>query len=241
MGSSAFLPGGGISLYSGVGRLFSQKLRGEPLPLFETTQILGSPLHAVYSLRCSEWNGKTGCENNIHQLSERNMIPADVEKALAAQINQEFSAAYNYLAMSAWFDREGLDGFAHWMQMQHQEENMHAMKLFRYLLDRGGKVELDGIGKPRMEFSGVKEVFETALEQERGNTESINRLYALAGNQSDFATKSHLQWFLDEQVEEEKSIEDVIALLERAGSDPSALLYLNDKMGGRTDQGEANQ
>lgn len=164
------------------------------------------------------------------------MISAEVEKALAGQINQEFTAAYTYLAMAAWFDRQSLDGFAHWMQMQYQEENMHGMKLFRYLLDRGGRLELEGIGKPRTDYSSVKEVFEKALEQEQENTRSINKLYELAGAMNDYATISHLQWFLDEQVEEEKSIEDILALLERAGDEPSALLYLNDRMGGRAGQ-----
>jgi len=161
------------------------------------------------------------------------MIPPNVEKAIAGQINQELTAAYTYLAMAAWFDRQSLDGFAHWMQMQYQEETAHGMRLFRYLLDRGGKLELEGIGKPRIEYASVREVFETALEQERENSRSINALYELAGSLNDYPTISHLQWFLDEQVEEEKSIEDVLALLDRGGDDPSALLYLNDKMGAR--------
>lgn len=165
------------------------------------------------------------------------MIPPNVEKAIAAQINQELTAAYTYLAMAAWFDRESLDGFAHWMQMQYQEETAHGMRLFRYLLDRGGKLELEGIGKPRTEYTSVSEVFETALEQERENTRAINALYELAGSLNDYATISHLQWFLDEQVEEEKSIEDVLALIERAGNEPSAILYLNDKMGARAAAG----
>lgn len=162
------------------------------------------------------------------------MIPSDVQNALAAQINQEFTAAYTYLAMAAWFDRESLDGFARWMQLQHQEENAHGMRLFRYLLDRGGDFELAGIGKPRTEYGSVREVFESALEQERENTRAINNLYELANSANDYATISHLQWFLDEQVEEEKSIEDILALIDRAADDPSALLYLNDKLGGRT-------
>lgn len=161
------------------------------------------------------------------------MIRSEVERALAGQINQELTAAYTYLAMAAWFDRQSLDGFAHWMQLQYQEETAHGMRLFRYLLDRGGRLELEGIGKPRTEYDSVREVFEAALRQEQENTRSINALYELAGQLNDFATISHLQWFLDEQVEEEKSIEDILALLERAGGEPSALLYLNDKMGAR--------
>ena len=167
------------------------------------------------------------------------MITSEVEQALAAQINQEFTAAYSYLGMAAWFDRESLDGFAHWMQLQYQEENAHAMRLFRYLLDRGGEFELAGIGKPRTEYTSVREAFETALRQEQENTASINKLYELAGNLNDYATKSHLQWFLDEQVEEEKSIEDILALLDRAGDDSSALIYLNDKMGARSGESAA--
>lgn len=161
------------------------------------------------------------------------MIPLEVEKALAGQINQELTAAYTYLAMAAWFDRQSLDGFAHWMQLQYQEETAHGMKLFRYLLDRGGRLELEGIGRPRTDYDSVREVFEAALRQEQENTRSINSLYGLAVQLNDYATISHLQWFLDEQVEEEKSIEDILALLDRAGEEPSALLYLNDRMGAR--------
>jgi len=167
------------------------------------------------------------------------MIPSEVEKALAGQINQELTAAYTYLAMAAWFDRQSLDGFAHWMQLQYQEETAHGMRLFRYLLDRGGRLELEGIGKPRTEYGSVREVFEAALKQEQENTKSINALYGLAVQLNDYATISHLQWFLDEQVEEEKSIEDILALLDRAGGEPSALLYLNDKMGARATAGKA--
>ena len=162
------------------------------------------------------------------------MIPPKVQSALVAQINQEFTAAHTYLAMAAWFDQESLDGFANWMMLQNQEETAHGMRLFRYLLDRGGNLEMEGIGKPRVEYSSVREVFEVALEQERENTRSINNLYELATTANDYATISHLQWFLDEQVEEEKSIEDILALIDRAGGDPSALLYLNDKLGART-------
>lgn len=161
------------------------------------------------------------------------MIPQEVENALVAQINQEFNAAYSYLGMASWFDLESLDGFAHWMEAQYKEENEHAMRLYRYLLDRGGKFELEGIQKPETNFDSIRQVFELALKQEQENTASINKLYELAGNLNDYATKSHLQWFLDEQVEEEKSIEDILALIDRAGDDSSALLYLNDKMGAR--------
>lgn len=166
------------------------------------------------------------------------MIHPDLEKAINDQIAQELTAAYNYLGMSSYFDVESLDGFAQWMMHQHDEEQMHAMKLLTYLQDRGGKVTLAAIPSPRTEYSDPLEVFKISLEQEVANTTSINLLYDLALKVNDHATKSHLQWFLDEQVEEEKSMEDVIALLERIGSDTAGLLYLNDKLGQRTPEEE---
>ncbi|NWK55443.1 ferritin [Verrucomicrobiaceae bacterium N1E253] len=162
------------------------------------------------------------------------MIHQNLQDAINQQINQEFTAAYNYLAMSAYFDTQNLEGFAVWMQHQHDEEQAHGMRLLRYLQDRGGEVVLEGISSPRREFSSPLEVFQVSLDMECENTASINQLYELATQLNDHATKSHLQWFLDEQVEEEKSVEDVIALLERVGDDTAGLLYLNDKMGERT-------
>lgn len=162
------------------------------------------------------------------------MISTEIQDALNRQINQEFAAAFNYLAMAAHFESQSLDGFARWMQVQHTEELQHAMRLYHYLLDRGGRLELDAIPRPKATFDSVKEVFTAALDQEQKNTASINELYKLATGKNDHATMSHLQWFIDEQVEEEKSIEDILGLLDLAEGDRSALLYLNDKLGSRT-------
>lgn len=167
------------------------------------------------------------------------MIHEDLQVALNRQINQEFSAAYNYLGMAAYFDDQNLDGFASWMQIQHGEEQSHGMRLLRYLQDRSGRVLLADIKSPKCDFKNPTEVFQFALEQEQSNTKAINELYKLATNLDDYATKSHLQWFLDEQVEEEKSVEDVIGLLERIGDDTAGLLYLNDKLGGRASSGDS--
>lgn len=161
------------------------------------------------------------------------MIHTELESALNSQINQELTAAYSYLGMSNYFDTQNLDGFAKWMMMQHDEEQVHAMKLLHYLQDRGGTVKLASIPAPQSEFRSPLEVFEKALDTEVENTNSINSLYELALKLNDHATKSHLQWFLDEQVEEEKSMEDIIALLERVGDESAGLLYLNDKLGNR--------
>jgi len=163
------------------------------------------------------------------------MIEQEIGEAISGQINQELSAAYVYLGMAAYFEMKNLSGFSHWCMLQHQEELQHAMRLFRYLSDRGGKVALDAIQKPRTDYEGVQEVFEAALSQEQENTASIDDLYRLASSINDHATMSHLQWFLDEQVEEEKSVGEILSLLEMAASDVNALFYLNDKLGGRTD------
>jgi len=161
------------------------------------------------------------------------MIHPELADAINAQIAQELTASYNYLGMSTYFDEQSLDGFASWMLNQHAEEQEHAMKLLTYLQDRGGRVSLAEIPSPRVTFSTPLEVFKISLEMECENTRSINELYELALKLNDHATKSHLQWFLDEQVEEEKSMEDVIALLERIGEDTAGLLYLDDKLGQR--------
>jgi len=161
------------------------------------------------------------------------MLDPKIEAALNRQINHEMAAAYNYMAMAAWFEYNNLTGFASWMTNQRTEELAHAHKLFQYVLDRGGKIDLDAVDKPKSEFSDVHEVFAMALEMEKENTETINDLYVMANELGDYATQSHLQWFLDEQVEEEKVFDEIKGLLELAGEDRTALLYLNDKLGAR--------
>jgi ferritin len=161
------------------------------------------------------------------------MISATVENAINQQINQELSAAYNYLGMSAHFHHENLSGFAHWCQAQYQEELAHAMRLFAYLLDRGGHVALESIEAPRCAYDSPVQVFQSALTQEQENTKSIDALYELAASAHDHATISHLQWFVDEQVEEEKTVGEVLSLVERAAGEPNSILYLNDKLGAR--------
>ena len=165
------------------------------------------------------------------------MIDSKIEQAINDQINQEMTAAYSYLAMAAHFETINLSGFANWMYAQRLEELDHAMRLFNYLIDRGGAIKLQAIENPHKKFVTILDVFKTALEMEVANTASINQLYKLATEISDYATQSHLKWFIDEQVEEEKSVEDVIGLLELAGDDKSALLTLNQQMGARQGEG----
>ncbi|MCC5828900.1 MAG: ferritin [Phycisphaeraceae bacterium] len=161
------------------------------------------------------------------------MLKPNIEAALNKQVNHEMAAAYNYFAMEAWFERENLAGFARWMRIQREEELVHARKLFQYILDRGGKVELEAVAKPNADFKAAKDVFTRAFEQERANTRSIHAVYELAVNEKDYATQQMLQWFIEEQVEEEKITSETEALLEMAGDNPSALLLLNEKFGNR--------
>jgi ferritin len=164
-------------------------------------------------------------------------IDSKIQDALNEQINHEITAAYSYLAMVVYFDQINLAGFAFWMRKQHEEELAHAAKLFQYLLDRGGSVELGAIPKPSSKFDSVAQVFETALKMEQQNTASINAVYALAKERDDYATLSHMQWFIDEQVEEEKIMEETLGLVRFAGDDKSALLTLNNQMATRQDEG----
>ncbi len=161
-------------------------------------------------------------------------MKTNIQNAINQQINQEQSAAYIYLGMSAYFESENLTGFASWCRAQYEEEIAHSMRLFQYLLDRDGQVILDTIKAPRMHFDSPLHVFQVALKQEQDNTKSIDKMYELASKENDHATISHLQWFVDEQVEEEKNVSECLALIERAGDDANAILYLNDKFGERT-------
>ena len=161
------------------------------------------------------------------------MIKPEIQEAINQQIKQELAAAYSYLGMAAYFEHENLVGFAHWCMIQYQEELQHAMRLFHYLLDRDGRVVLESIEAPKCDYQSPLEVLQTALAQEEANTRSIDVLYERASALNDHATISHLQWFVDEQVEEEKTVGEVLSLVERADSEANAILYLNDKLGAR--------
>lgn len=162
-----------------------------------------------------------------------------IEGALNKQINLEFSASYTYLGMALYMDEVHLSGFASWMVAQSDEERTHARRLLRYMLDRNGNVELDSIPKPKVDYGSVNEVFEASLTQEKSNTQSINALYALANELDDYATQAHLKWFLDEQVEEEKSVTDILGRLELAGDDKTAILILDQALSERSGGSDA--
>lgn len=156
-----------------------------------------------------------------------------VHDALNEQIKNEFYAAYLYLGMVAYFDEMHLDGFAHWMRMQNAEEIAHAMKLFDHLLDIGGDVVLQAIDQPPSDFKSPLDVMQRALAHEQHVTQKIHELYALSVQENDYPTQVLLQWFVTEQVEEEKSVGDIVGRLRLAGDSPQALLFIDQELASR--------
>jgi ferritin len=153
---------------------------------------------------------------------------------LTDQITMELSASHSYLAMSAWFESQSLPGMATWMQLQSEEERTHALKFFDFVVDRDEDVVLGSIEAPRSVFESSLEVFTQALAQEKDVTAAINRLYTIANAEGDFEAIPLITWFINEQVEEEASVDQVVEDLRRAGDDPQVLLMLDRELGART-------
>ncbi len=161
------------------------------------------------------------------------MINKVVQDAINDQINKELFSAYLYLSMAAHFEAVTLPGFAHWMRIQAQEELGHALRFFDYLNDRSGRVQLKPVAGPQTEWKTPFEVFNQVLEHEQLVTASIHKLYEVAVKDNDYATQVMLQWFINEQVEEEKSAAQIIEQLKRIDAHESALLILNHELGER--------
>jgi len=160
-------------------------------------------------------------------------ISTKINDIINKQVNHEFYAAYLYLSMSADFENKGFSGFAHWMKLQSQEEVEHAMKLFDYLNERGGKVTLTSIETPKAKWTTVLEAFDDALKHEMKVTQLIHNMVDLAQQEKDHATVSFLQWFVDEQVEEESSANEIVDKLKLIGENKPALYMLNKELGSR--------
>ncbi len=161
-----------------------------------------------------------------------------VQNAFNAQIKSELSSGYLYLSMSAHLDHENLPGFAHWMRLQAQEELAHAMRLFDYVLRRGGRVQLHGIDAPKTDFGPPLTLFESVLEHEQAVTGMIHALFELSGKEGDWAAQQELQWFIAEQVEEENTAATVRDQVRMAGDDQAALLMLDQQLGSRVFEAE---
>src|SRR5215469_12021764 len=156
-----------------------------------------------------------------------NSMNSTVLSAIDGQIQVELSSAYFYLSAVSYFENANLAGFTKWMRLQAQEEVGHAMKFFDFVHDRGSRVTLKAIEQPPHDFSSPLDVFTCALEHERTVTTKINNLYALAVKENDYPAQVLLQWFISEQVEEEKNATRVLDELKIAGENSSALLLLD--------------
>lgn len=161
------------------------------------------------------------------------MLNEKMEEALNEQINKELYSSYLYLAMSAYSSSIGLPGFAHWFQIQVQEETIHGMKIFDYINRQGGRVSLKEIKEPPMEFGTPMEIFQKTLQHEQFVTRSINELVNLARSENDEATVSFLQWYVEEQVEEEENDNEIIDKLKNVGEDKAALSELDAELAKR--------
>ena len=160
-------------------------------------------------------------------------VDSTLQNAINRHINAEIYSSYLYLSMSTYCESMDLPGFAHWMRVQSQEEYTHAMKFVTYLEDRDSRVTLLPVEQPPVEFDSVEDVMRQTLAHEQHVSELINDLYGVAVGANDYASQIMLQWFITEQVEEEKTARDVIAALEMVKGRSDALLLLDREMGAR--------
>ena len=161
------------------------------------------------------------------------MFSQKVLDVMNDQIRREFESAHIYFSMAAYFDSTNLPGFAHWMKIQFQEEQNHAFKFYNFINDRGSQVKLQALGKPPVEFQSPLDVFQKALAHEEKMTGYLNDLYALTMEEKDFASQILVQWFVEEQVEEEKNAGDVVEMLLKIGDNYHALMMLDRELGQR--------
>ncbi len=161
------------------------------------------------------------------------MISPAMQKAINEQINKEFYSSYLYLSMAAYFENQNLKGFAHWMNIQEGEEREHGMKFYEYLIDRGADVQLKAIAAPATSWKSSLEVFKEVQKHEALVTASINALYELALTEKDYASQIMLQWFITEQIEEEKNAAEIVQQLELIDAKGTAVLMLDHQLGHR--------
>ncbi len=161
------------------------------------------------------------------------MLSDKVQTAINEQIHAEFFSFYLYLSVAAYFTDGHLDGFAHWMRIQAQEEYGHAMKLFDYVHDRGGRVRLMALDAPQAEWASPSAAVEVVLGHERHISERINNLVNVADSVRDHATSAMLQWYVNEQVEEEATAETLFHQVKMLESSPQGLFMLDRELAGR--------
>ena len=162
------------------------------------------------------------------------MLNKKIEEAINKQINAELWSAYLYLSMSAYFESENLPGFANWMKVQYQEEVSHAMKFFDYINERGGRVNLMPIAEVKTDWKDAVSIFEETLANEQKVTGMINSLVDLAILEKDHASNNMLQWYVDEQVEEEANADALLQQLKMLNNNQQGLLMLDRELQNRT-------
>ena len=163
------------------------------------------------------------------------VLSKKLEDAINAQIQAELYSAYLYLSMSTYFESINLTGFAHWMRVQTQEEQEHAMKFYSYVHERGGRVVLQAIQQPPVEFESALDVAEKTYAHEQHVTSLINSLYELAVAEKDHATAVFLHWYINEQVEEEDNTRTMVDQLNMVGDSVNGLIMLDRYMASRGD------
>lgn len=161
------------------------------------------------------------------------MLSEKIQVALNEQINAELWSAYLYLSMSAYFAADGKPGFANWMNIQFKEEQDHALKIFNFIISRGGKVTLKPVAEVKTDWKSPLDAFEDTLRHEQVVTGLINELYALAVAEKDYATQTMLSWFVNEQVEEEETAQGIIDALKMIKDNGFGIYTLDKELAAR--------
>ena len=161
------------------------------------------------------------------------MISPKIQEALNKQLNEEFNSAYYYLSVAAYFEDVDLRGFAHWMKLQYQEELVHADKVYIFINDRDGQVVLQPIAAPCAQWDSPLDAFESALKNEQGLSQKIYEVVDQALQERDHATHTFMQWFVNEQVEEEAIVRDIVRDLKMIGDSKDGLFLMDRDLAGR--------
>lgn len=161
------------------------------------------------------------------------MLTKKLQAALNEQINKEFFSEYLYLSMSAYLESIEMEGFANYFNVQAQEEHFHAMKMFNFVHDKGGRVILKTLNEPKADYKSVVDVVQESLAHEKYITKAINELMDTAIKENDHSVRSFLQWYVDEQVEEEATISKLVAKLKLINGEGFGLLTLDNQLGQR--------
>ncbi len=161
------------------------------------------------------------------------MLSKEMESALNDQLNKEMFSAYLYLSMAAYFEDKNLPGMASWMRLQSDEEYLHATKFYDFIVKARGRVKLKGIDEPKFEWDSPRQAFEEAFAHEQFITKSINEIADLAVKNNDHATNTFLQWFVDEQLEEEATVENIVESFKLIADQPAGLFMLDRELAQR--------